>query len=127
MGNRRKGATPKPSGQAEPESLLADLLTDDQAARLLESVDWPALDFTFDFDSLDWPELETIDMPAIDWSFADNLPAWQPEDITFDFGPLDISFDQVDSSSPPQIAGKSRKKQGRGTKSPKRTKKAQNW
>lgn len=113
MGNRRKRTNHQTTGQAEPESLFADLPTDDQAARPLESVDWP--------------DLEAIEMPAIDWSFADNLPAWQPEDITFDFGPLDISFDQVDSSSPPQIAGKSRKKQGRGTKSPKRTKKAQNW
>lgn len=94
MGNRRN--TPKPSGQAEQESLLAD----NQAMRLLESVDWSALDFSFDLDSLDWPDLETIDMPEVDLSFDNNLLAWQPEDITFDFGPLDWSFDQVDSSSP---------------------------
>lgn len=112
MGNRHN--TPKPSGQAEQESPLADLLTDNQAARLLESVDWSALD------SLDWPELETIDIPEIDWVFVNNLLAWQSEDITFDFGPLDWSFDQVDSGSPPQKARKSLKKQSRGTKQPKK-------
>jgi len=101
MGNRRKRTNHQTTGQAEPESLFADLPTDDQAARPLESVDWP--------------DLEAIEMPAVDWSFADDFLAWQPEEWNFDFekwnfDPETWGFDPVDFSFPPKRAAKRRKK-----------------